>query len=141
MQCRDPTFSRMPTPSIAIALFAAGVELWDYFKWQERTNYEVPPFSSEATPELTKLTADQLSAVRALANKVFVQPMTHQTILSDLCEERNNDTGGRDAWVIWVKARINQWNLVQDVEAVLMQESRHPRQLINAHDFVSAKAI
>lgn len=131
----------MPTPTTIIALFAAGPGLWEYPKWQERTRYEIPPFSSDATPQLTKLTGDQLSAVKALAAKVFAQPTTHQQILNDLAEERNNDSGGREAWTNWAKARINEWNVIQDVEALLMQESRHPRQLINQQDFVSARAF
>ena len=131
----------MPMPTTIIALFTAGPGLWEYPKWQECTHYEIPPFSSDAMPQLMKLMVDQLSAVKVLAAKVFVQPTTHQQILNDLAEECNNDAGGHKAWTNWAKARINEWNVIQDVEALLMQETHHPHQLINQQDFVSAQAF
>ena len=61
----------MPMPTTIIALFAAGPGLWEYPKWQECTHYEIPPFSSDAMPQLMKLMVDQLSAVKVLTAKVF----------------------------------------------------------------------
>lgn len=131
----------MPTPTIIDALLAAGPDIWEYPKWQERTHNEIPPFSSDATPQLTNLTVDQLSAVRALTDKLFAQPRTYQKTLSGLCEGRNDDTGGREALKTWAKIRIDHWKVVQDVEEILIQGNRHPRQLINQQNFVSVRVI
>ncbi|KAN0128350.1 P-loop containing nucleoside triphosphate hydrolase protein [Lactarius tabidus] len=124
----------MPTPPYVTALFAAGPKLWEYPKWQERTNYIIPPFSSDATPSLTGLRLHEISAVKAMATKVHAME-THQEILVALSKERDNDAGGKVIWNDWAMKRFDGWNVVQDIEAVLMDEGRHPRQLINQQGF------
>jgi hypothetical protein len=130
----------MPSPPYIIALFAAGPELWQYPKWQERTKYAVPPFASDATPSLTRLDVDQISAIKALASRIH-NLATHQMVLSALAKERDNDSAGRRAWDIWATENFDNWRLVQDMEKVLMEEGRHPRQLIGNQGFVSALII
>ena len=132
---------RMPTPTIINAIFAAGPDIWEYPEWQERTYYEIPPFSSDATPQLTDLTSDQLSAVKALADKLFAHSTTYQKTLSNSRKKSNDDVGGWEAWEIWAKIRVDRWKVVQDVEEILMQGNCHPRQLVNQQDFVSARVI
>lgn len=128
----------MPTDPYIIALFAAGTALWEYPKWQERTNYAIPPISSDATPELTGLSITELQAIKAMAIKFYAEP-EHEEALKQFSEENNNDGGGREAWRTWARPRFNEWKVAQDVEAVLTREGRHPRQLINTQGFVSAR--
>ena len=125
----------MPVATYSSALFAAGAEIWAYPKWQERTKYLVPPFSSDATPSLTGLNHQQISAVQALSSRIH-SLTPHQALLDAFAKERDNDKGGRSAWEIWVKRHFDNWKTVQHMEAILHEEGRHPRQLIGQQGFV-----
>lgn len=104
----------------------------------ERTNYTVPPFSSDATPEATGLSEHDIKAVKALAARIHAMPSSkHQ---SALVKDRDNDRNRRRAWDSWLKDRFNKWSLVQDIESVLKEENRHLRQLIGQQGFVSNRA-
>jgi hypothetical protein len=139
VSCAYPA-SHMPTASYYSALFAAGPGLWQYPKWQERTKFAIPPFSDSATTTVTGLDEHELSAVKALSLKVHaIKP--HQKVLEALLNERDNDSAGRRAWESWAKKRSGDWKVFQDIEAVLLAEGRHPRQLIGKQDFVSAHAF
>ncbi|KAH8978021.1 hypothetical protein EDB83DRAFT_2327384, partial [Lactarius deliciosus] len=111
------------------ALFAAGTELWTYPKWQERTQYIVPPFATDATPALTGMSDHQISAVRAFSDRIHSITSFAQRV-KRLAKGRDNDSEGRRAWNAWVKRAFLKWKIVQEIEAVLMEEERHPRQLI-----------
>jgi hypothetical protein len=130
----------MPSAPYVSALFAAGTELWQYPKWQERTKYAVPPFASDATPSLTRLDANQISAVKAFSARVHkITP--HAKLLEAFNNKRDNDSEGRRAWETWTKDNFDKWKVVQDMEAVLFEEGRHPRQLIGQQGFVSAQIV
>jgi hypothetical protein len=129
----------MPTATYFNALFAAGPKLWGYPKWQERTKFIVPPFADEATTELTGLSNDELVAVKAFADRIHSMESPAE-VLSALTKTRDNDQLGRSVWDAWAKKHFSSWELVQDVDAVLTAECRHPRQLIGQQDFVSANS-
>lgn len=129
----------MPTPPYITALLAAGPEIWGYAKWQERTEYSIPPFADNATPESTGLSEQNISAVKALANKLFARKDSHEKILKISTETRDNDTAGRAAWAEWVNKRFETWKVKDTVEEVLIEEGRHPLKLINGPGFVSAR--
>jgi hypothetical protein len=127
----------MPTAPYYAALFAAGPEIWQYPTWQERTKYIVPPFSSEATPALTGLSDHEISLIKALAGRTH-HLTKHAEVMKVLNTERDNDTMGKRAWDAWAARNFDNWSLKKDLEIVLMEEGRHPRQLIGTQGFVSA---
>ncbi|KAH9011667.1 P-loop containing nucleoside triphosphate hydrolase protein [Lactarius pseudohatsudake] len=123
----------MPSASYSHALFTAGTELWTYPTWQERTKYVVPPFSEDASPALTGLSNEEISAVKALSATFHAT-----TVIAGRSAKkpgRDNDSEGWRAWNAWVKRDFLKWKIVQEIEAVLMEEERHPRQLIGRQGF------
>lgn len=128
----------MPSIPYSNALFAAGTEFWKYPKWEERTNIAIPPFSPEATPQNTGLNVREISAVKAFSERIHnIKPLAK--LIEALSNKRDNDADGRSAWETWIKRNFDSWHIVQDVEAVLVAEGRHPRQLIGQQGFVSAE--
>lgn len=130
----------MPSATYSAALLAVGADIWTYPTWQERTKYIVPPFSSDATPSLTSFDTNELSAVRAFAKRIH-DSTTNATALSAIAKARHNDTEGLRVWESWVDSNFTKWKIIQDLGVMLMQEGRHPRQLIATKGFVSAHTL
>ncbi len=132
----------MPVATYFAALFATGPEIWTYPKWQERTNFVVPPFAAEATPTLTGLSEHDIRAVKALSDKIHGMK-SYASRVTTLAQERDNlnDIEGRRAWQAWMEQYFAKWKLIPDIEGVLMEEDRHPHQLIGQQDFVSAEVL
>lgn len=128
----------MPTAPYFTALLAAGPDFWGYPKWQERTNFIVPPFDADATTALTGLSAKELSALKTFAERIH-SIQSPAEVLAALAKARDNDLLGRRAWETWAKEHFKDWNLVPAIEGVLEDEDRHPSQLIGQQNFVSAE--
>lgn len=132
--------STMPTIPYFTALFAAGTDLWSYAKWQDRTHSIVPPFSSEATPSLTGLSEHEISAIKALSDRIH-SISSYTELIVALGKDRDNDGDGRRAWNTWAKKHFTSWGIIKDIEKILTDEGRHPRQLIRQQGFVSEMII
>ena len=130
----------MPSAPYFASLFAVGPDLWSYPAWQERTKFIVHPFASDATPALTGLTLNELSAVKEFAQRIH-SLSTHAAMVDALNKARHNDTEGRRVWNSWLDSNFASWKISPDLDAILMEEGRHPRQLINTQGFVSAHTL
>src|ERR1700744_1642469 len=119
----------MPTATLPASLLAARHGLWLLPKWQEFTNYAIPPFSPDATPRQTKLSDAQISAVKALAARVHVQNSFGERV-AEYSKEMKSDGDGKTAWKMWVDIHMKDWKVWTEIENVLDARGRHPRQLI-----------
>jgi hypothetical protein len=117
-------------------VFAVANTIWNYDTWRERTKHATPPFSPAATPENTSLNANELDAIRALAERIHSIDDYGKRVMN-FQASRSNDQAGKDAWIKWFKIKHRGWKLQKDIEIALSSHGRHPRQMVSRRLTVS----
>ena len=121
---------------MAAAVLAMGDKVWQYEAWQERTKHCVVPFCIGATTADAFLTSRDLDSVRALARRLHAIEDYGQRIM-EFQNIEDNDQAGKASWVKWYKKVSPGWKLRNDIEIVLNEHGRHPRQMVSAEMKVS----
>jgi hypothetical protein len=109
-------------------MMAVGDTIWKYEAWKERTKNAAVPFHADATPEQTSLSAAELAETRALAERVLSTAGYRERMLA-FADEKHNDQAGKVSWIKWYNKNHPTWNIRKDVEKLLDDHERHPRQL------------
>jgi hypothetical protein len=120
----------MPAVSVSAAVMAIGDTIWEYGVWKDRTKNAAVPFHKDATEAQTSLNSKELTAVRALADRVH-SVTGYKERLAEYAKSNHNDQGGKVAWAKWFNKNQPGWKIQKDVEEVLDLHLRHPRQSVS----------
>lgn len=126
----------MPSGTIPAAVMAVSDEIWEYEEWKARTKYTVTPFTEGVTHDQLGMSNRELRAVKALAERLHLKPEYGKRIEAFATVE-DNDKAGKAAWTKWLNARYGGWMVRKDVEEMLHEYGRHPRQILREDGSVS----
>lgn len=121
----------MAPPSLAIIILAAGPEIWAFPSWKTRTKEVLLPFYPEATSDSTSLQSWQLTLLRKFARRIR-DIDNYRGRMKYIQHGHKSDPKllhAPDMWTAWLNPLLESWNIVADVEDILIKFHRHPSQL------------
>lgn len=121
----------MAPPSLAIIILAAGPEIWAFPSWKTRTKEVLLPFYPDATSDSTGLQSWQLTLLRKFARRIR-DIDNYRGRMKYIQHGHKSDPRllhAPDIWTAWLNPLLESWNIVTDVEDILIKFHRHPSQL------------